>query len=190
MKAIGNFFEYSAMQYLIRPEKEGDFDQISQVNDIAFGTPGEALLVLKLRNRIDFIPGLSLVAVVGDRVVGHILLYPVRIISRRGQPVTSLSLAPMSVLPEYQRKGIGSALVREGLKRSKESGYESVIVLGHADYYPRFGFLPASRWKIICLFPAPDEAFMALELISGALKGVEGGVVEYPPEFYELDEVT
>lgn len=178
------------MSYLIRPEKEGDCSQISEVHEMAFGTTAEAFLVLKLRKTIGFIHGLSLVAIDRDRVVGHILFYPVRIISRQGQPVTALSLAPMSVLPEYQRKGIGSALVREGLKRSKELGYGSVIVLGHAGYYPRFGFLPASRWQIICPFPAPDEAFMALELISGALKGTEGGVVEYPPEFYEMDEVA
>lgn len=178
------------MPYLIRPETEGDYDQISEVNDMAFGTTAESFLILKLRNKIGFVPGLSLVTVDRDRVVGHILFNPVRIISRQGEPLISLSLAPMSVLPEYQRKGIGSALVREGLRRSKELAYGSVIVLGHAGYYPRFGFLPASLWQIICPFPAPDESFMALELISGALRGAIGGVVEYPPEFYEMEEET
>lgn len=98
----------------------------------------------------------------------------------------SLALAPLSVMPEFQRKGVGSALIRQGLHNAKDLGYSSVIDLGHADYYPRFGFKPASSWNITCPFPTPDEAFMALELLPHALDGI-AGVVEYAPAFYELE---
>ncbi len=95
-----------------------------------------------------------------------------------------LSLAPMSVHPNYQRKGIGSRLVREGLKQAKEKGYGSVIVVGHPEYYPRFGFNKASKFDIKVPFDAPDNAFMALELVENALQNVKG-VVEYPTPFSE-----
>ena len=94
----------------------------------------------------------------------------------------SLALAPMAVLPEYQNKGVGSQLVRTGLMQAGSMDHKSVIVLGHPEYYPRFGFAPASRWQIKPPFDVPDEAFMALELKEGALKDV-CGVVEYPKAF-------
>ncbi|MFA5471249.1 MAG: N-acetyltransferase [Acholeplasmataceae bacterium] len=91
-------------------------------------------------------------------------------------------MAPVSVLPEYQNKGIGSKLILQGLKISKEMGFESIIVLGHDKYYPRFGFCPASKWGIKAPFNVPNESFMALELEDGSLERVTGTVV-YSKDF-------
>jgi predicted N-acetyltransferase YhbS len=91
----------------------------------------------------------------------------------------------MAVLPEYQKKGIGLQLVEEGLKRARKLGFKSVIVLGHAAYYPRFGFEPAGKWGIRPPFEVPDDAFMALELVRDGLKDIQG-TVEYPPEFNDV----
>ena len=93
-------------------------------------------------------------------------------------------MAPVSVLPEYQNKGIGSKLILQGLKISKEMGFESIIVLGHDKYYPRFGFSPASKWGIKAPFDVPNESFMALELEDGILERVTGTVV-YSKDFFE-----
>jgi predicted N-acetyltransferase YhbS len=174
------------MQYLIRPETASDLDQISNVTRQAFDSSAEVTMIEKLRKGIDFLLQLSLVALKGHQVLGHILFSPIRIVSENGDRTMSLALAPLSVLPEFQRKGVGSALILQGLHTAKDLSYSSVIVLGHADYYPRFGFKPASHWNITCPFPSPDEAFMALELLPHVLDGVDG-VVEYAPAFYELE---
>jgi putative acetyltransferase len=91
----------------------------------------------------------------------------------------------MAVLPRHQRSGVGKRLVREGLAKATELGYGSVVVVGHPRYYPRFGFVPASRWKIKAPFEVPDDAFLALEIGKGNLDEA-GGLVEYPAEFREL----
>ena len=126
-------------------------------------------------------PELSIVAEKDSMIIGHILFFPIQIKSEE-QSYKSISLAPMAVLPEYQNQGIGSRLVRYGLEKSGEKGYQSVIVLGHPKYYPRFGFEKASKWGIRPPFDAPDEAFMVRELVEGGLKGISG-VVEYPDEY-------
>jgi putative acetyltransferase len=167
----------------VRPERPEDRQTIHQINQAAFEGEVEARLVDNLRGTPGFIPELSLVAESDGRVVGHILFSIVHIQSDAGRtPV--LALAPMAVTPERQNEGIGSLLVREGLERCKALGYGAVILVGHANYYPRFGFTPAGERGIRLPFEAPDEAFMALELVPGALKGVTG-MVEYPPEFNE-----
>ena len=171
------------MNLKIRNETKKDFSTITNVNDLAFKQTNEGKLVESLRKSTSFVPELSLVALTDDKVVGHILFYPVKIKSAENEYET-LSLAPMSVLPEYQHKGIGSKLVLAGLEKAKELGYKSVIVLGHPNYYPKFGFEPASRWKITAPFDAPDEAFIALELVEGELIN-KSGTVEYPHEFFE-----
>lgn len=167
----------------IRQETEKDYSEITTVNDSAFSQKNEGILIEKLRQTEKFIPGLSLVAELNDEIIGHILFYPVVVQSATSRFYT-LSLGPMAVAPEYQRKGIGSQLVIEGLKEAKKLGHKSVIVLGHSDFYPRFGFKPASQWNIRAPFDAPDEAFLALELVEGELKG-KSGTVEYPEEFNE-----
>ena len=166
----------------ISPERQRDADAIYAVNAEAFGRDSESMLVDLLRNSDSFIPELSLVARMGDNIVGHILFTKVRIAGNDGSEYESLALAPMSVSPGYQHQGIGTALVNTGLERARQLGYKSVIVLGHESYYPRFGFTPASQWNIGAPFEVPELAFMAMELVPGGLEGV-GGTVQYSKEF-------
>lgn len=169
------------MEVEIRPEREKDRPEINKVNILAFGKADEAALVEKLRKNPDFLPNLSLVAVCQNQIVGHVLFFPVTI--GDGQVFEpSLALAPISVLPEKQKQGIGGKLIETGLKTAKEEGYNSVIVVGDHDYYLKFGFEPASRWDIRPSFDVLDENFMALELKEGALDKVSGRV-RYPEEF-------
>ena len=130
-----------------------------------------------------FVPELCLVAEINEEIVGHIMLTKLLVKDWRKE-YESLALAPVSVLPKYQSKGIGSKLIRQSLKISKEMGFKLVIVLGHDKYYPRFGFRPASKWGIKAPFDVPDESFMALELKDGSLDGITGTVV-YSKEFFE-----
>lgn len=167
----------------IRQEKVSDFEGIKKVNNFAFAQENEGVLVEKLRSNPNFKKQLSLVADLEGKVVGHILFFPVRIIDGQAKHL-SLALAPMSVLPEYQNKGIGSQLVYEGLEAARDLDFRSVIVLGHPAYYPRFGFSPASQWNIKAPFDVPDKAFMCLELEQGGFDGISG-IVEYPKEFEE-----
>ena len=162
----------------VRTEESDDADPVRSVNTRAFGRPDEAALVDALRGT----PGaISLVATVDDRVVGHILFTPVAIDGPSG-PVPAAGLAPMAVLPERQRQGIGAALVGAGLDACRKRGYHAVVVLGHPRFYPRFGFTPAASMGLTCEWPVPPDAFMALELDAGALTGARG-VVRYRPEF-------
>jgi putative acetyltransferase len=114
-------------------------------------------------------------------VAGHVLFSPVAVDPAAGR-AGALGLAPLAVLPGRQRRGVGSALVRAGLDELRRRGAAAVVVLGHAAYYPRFGFAPASRFGLRCEFDCPDESFLALELRPGALAG-GAGVVRYRPEF-------
>jgi putative acetyltransferase len=166
----------------IRPERPADQAAIRSVNEAAFGGPAEGALVDALRVTSAFIPELSLVADDDTAgVVGHILFTRLRVVEGDvSRP--ALALAPMAVAPPRQRRGVGSALVRRGLAEAERLGHGLVIVLGHPDYYPRFGFRPARAFGIRSPFEAPDEAFLVLELRPGVLDGVRG-VVEYPPEF-------
>ncbi len=163
----------------IRPEAPEDVAVIRRVNEEAFGGIVEADIVEKLRSRQGF--ALSLVATDVDKVVGHILFSPVAVESE-STSFEVMALAPMAVLLAYQRKGIGSQLVRAGLEGCRRLGYEIVVLLGHPDYYPRFGFVPAMPKGIDCEFEAPDEAWMILELREGVLAGRKG-TVKFQPEF-------
>jgi predicted N-acetyltransferase YhbS len=116
--------------------------------------------------------------------VGHLLFYPISIKAAKNTFPT-ISLAPMAVHPNYQNKGIGTKLVIDGLLRCKDLNFDSVIVLGHPEYYPRFGFKPASQWNLYSDFEAPDEAFLALELKENTLANKSGKVV-YPKEYLEV----
>jgi putative acetyltransferase len=161
----------------IRLERPDDELAVRETNQQAFGTPAEATLVDRLRGSPESI---SLVATIGDRVVGHILFTPISI--EPAARVRVAGLAPLAVRPENQRMGIGSQLVRAGLDHCRERGYAAVVVVGHPEYYPRFGFVQARTRGLKCEFPVRDEVFMALELNTGALAGV-GGLVRYRPEF-------
>ena len=137
-----------------------------------------------LRDAEGFDPALSLVALRDDTVVGHILFSPIDIV-RDGSNVPALALAPMAVRPAFQRQSIGSALVRAGLEACRRSGHRIVVVLGHAQYYPRFGFTPAGESGVRAPFEVPDEAFMVLSLVDGGLDDV-AGVVRYSAPFSDL----
>jgi putative acetyltransferase len=167
----------------IRPETRDDYAAITKLNDLAFEQKTEGKLVEKLRETKEFIPALSLVAQIEGEIVGHILFYPIKIDTVESS-VNTLALAPISVRPEYQRMGIGGKLVRAGIESARDLGHKSVIVIGHPEYYPRFGFKPASGWGIITPFAVPDDAFLALELEVDALKNAKG-TVKYPEAFNE-----
>ena len=173
------------MSLVIRPEEPNDYDSITLLLTSAFAQDAEAKLVNKLRKRLDYKPELALVAEQENMVAGFILFTPVIIRNVAGVEHQSLALAPVAVLPKFQQIGIGSALIVHGLEKAVQMGYSSVIVLGHAHYYPKFGFKKASCWNIQSPFPVPDEVFMAKELTEGGLMGVEGLVI-YSPEFLEL----
>lgn len=168
----------------IRPEGPDDRQAVFDVNHAAFGRENEARLVDALRQSPAFVPQLSLVAVDDSRVVGHVLFTRVTVRGASQAP-DALALAPMGVLPPYQKQGIGSALVRRGLENARDLGHRVVIVVGHPEYYPRFGFVPAKPLGILAPFEVPSEAFMVLELQPNALRGVQGQV-EYPPEFDQV----
>jgi len=163
---------------LIRREHPGDEAAVHRVNEDAFGGPDEAAIVEALRANGGVT--LSLVAELDGTVIGHILFSPVSI-----DPAgAAIGLAPMAVLPGHQRRGVGGSLVREGLELLRQAGHAAVVVLGHPEYYPRFGFVGASRFGLRCEFACPDEAFMAIELSPGALAS-RPGIVRYRPEFQQ-----
>lgn len=163
----------------VRPETKLDYQAVRRINELAFPDSNEADLVEALR-KVAF-PHISLVALVKSQVVGHIFFSPVSIESEKST-FTALGLGPMAVLPEYQKQGIGSALVQEGLKECQRLGHDVVVVIGHKEYYPRFGFIPAKQKGLRCEFDVPDDVFMVVELRPGALAGRQG-LVRYHPEF-------
>jgi putative acetyltransferase len=159
----------------IRPERPEDYLGIFTVNQRAFDRENEARLVEALRALPGFIPELSLVAEENGRLLGHILFSPAVLANEKGE-ISVLALAPMAVQPELQNRGIGSALVRQGLDACRRQGHKLVIVLGHAEYYPRFGFVPARALGIEAPFPVADEFWMAMELQPGAAQGLNGTI--------------
>ncbi|HEX5886562.1 MAG TPA: N-acetyltransferase [Pyrinomonadaceae bacterium] len=159
----------------IREERADDVAAIRDVNRRAFGQELEGDIVDALRSNGAAL--LSLVATLDDEVAGHIMYSAATI----GE-VTGAGLAPMAVLPEHQRKGIGSKLVEAGNRKLEDEGCPFIIVLGHANYYPRFGFIPASTHGIKCEWDVPDEAFMLLILDQAKMQGVSGSA-KYRPEF-------
>lgn len=163
----------------VRRELQGDVESIRAVNKQAFGQDDEAAIIEKLRNRGALM--LSLVALRNGQLVGHIAFSTV-IIEADTSSFEAVALAPMAVLPSYQRQGIGSQLVRAGLKECCHLGHHIVVVLGHPTFYPRFGFVPARAKGINCEFDVPEEAWMIAELRAGALAG-RAGTVRFQSEF-------
>ena len=166
----------------IREEQPQDIEAIRDLNVRAFGQTQEADLVDKLRQNCDDL--LSLVAVIQNQVVGHILFSPATIESPQ-RKVHGMALAPMAVLPEYQRQGIGSKLVLTGIEKLRKLQCPFIIVLGHAEYYPRFDFEPASRYGIRSEWEVEDEVFMIMLLNEPETNRISG-VAKYRPEFMEL----
>lgn len=163
----------------IRRETPDDISAIHHVHTVAFGQRNEADLVDALRQHHALT--ISLVAAQDGYLVGHIAFSPVTITSRT-VTMTALGLAPMAVLPAYQRRGIGSHLVEAGLTACYNTPYGVVVVLGHPPYYSRFGFTPAKPVGIMWEHDVPDEAFMVKEIKAGTLARTRG-VVQYHPEF-------
>ena len=176
------------MEITIRQEQKSDYQSVYELVELAFrdmveSDHSEHHLVERLRKSNAFIPELSLVAEVGSEIVGHILMTKVEIVSEN-KVTSALGLAPVSVLPPYQGKGIGGALIREAHKRAAELGYGSAVLLGHADYYPRFGYKKAIDFGIEFPFDVPHEYCMIIELLPDGLKDVHG-VVRYSKPFME-----
>lgn len=165
----------------IRSAEPRDYDAIRKVNDDAFEGMQESALVARLRG--EGAAAIDLVALEEEQVLGHILLSPL-FLEVSGEPRKALALAPMAVAPAWQRKGIGTALVEEAVRCARAGGWEAVIVLGHPDYYRRFGFSPEPLHG----FEAPfsGAAFMALELVPGVLKG-SPGCIRYGKAFEEVE---
>ncbi len=159
----------------IRPEQPGDIPAIRDLNKRAFEQDQEANIVDALRS--NGAVSLSLVATLHDQVVGHIMYSPAEI----GQ-LTGSGLGPMAVLPEHQRQGVGSKLIAAGNRQLKAAGCPFIVVVGHAEYYPRFGFSPARPLGITCEWDVPDNVFLLLVLDPGKMQGVSG-IVKYRHEF-------
>ena len=169
------------MSVTIRPESAVDYTAISKVICLGFGREAEANLVENLRQTPNYIPELALVAEEDDQIVGHILFTKAALETPTSHELI-LTLAPLVVHPDYQYQGIGAHLVRHGLEACRGLGYPAVVVIGHAKYYPRFGFRPAIEKGINAPFQVPEDVFMVIELSPGFLDELSG-VVSFPPEF-------
>jgi len=167
----------------VRAERSEDIEAIRRVNVAAFGRESEADLVDRLRGVASTF---SFVAVEFEQIIGHIFFSSVAIEGACVDDFFVLGLAPLAVLPDHQRQGIGSLLIQHGLEKCAQFGFRAVVVLGSPAYYPRFGFISAKEKGLRCVYTVPDQAFMVLELASGALEGCVG-IVKYRSEFNKLD---
>lgn len=176
------------MNLTIRREEKEDKKAVFKLiqkafQNAEFSDQGEHFLVERLRESAAFIPQLSLVATLDNKIVGHILLTKIKI-TNANNSFPSLALAPVSVLPEHQKQGIGGKLILESHRIAKELGNKSIVLLGHEGYYPRFGYERADKYGIRLPFEAPLENCMVIELVDNGLDGVSG-LVEYPKAFSE-----
>lgn len=163
----------------IRPENISDYRTIGQVNKLAFGGKNEAKLVDIIRTSNAYIPELTLVAEIDDHVVGFIMFSYIDLVGEEKLPI--LSLAPMAVHPQFQRQGIGKALLKSGLEIADHRGEALVVVLGYPKIYNPFGFKPSINYQIECPFNAPEDVFM-VKTLSGYEEKYKGKVI-YPPGF-------
>ncbi len=176
------------MNINIRQESSEDYGQVFGLIKDAFKTElfshfTEQLLVERLRTSDAFISELAMVAEMEGEIIGHILLTTIKINNNKVS-YESLALAPVSVKPAYQNKGVGGQMILQAHAKAIELGYKSIVLLGHQDYYPRFGYQKASVFGIKLPFDVPDENCMAVELVENGLAGVNG-IVEYPKGFNE-----
>ncbi|MCX2743277.1 N-acetyltransferase [Mangrovivirga sp. M17] len=176
------------MKVKIRPETQNDYECVSQVIAAAFkndpnSNHDEEYLVERLRMTSSYVPDLALVAEVKDKIVGFILLIKINIVTE-DQIIKALAMAPVCVLPKFQKKGIGEKLIKEAHIRAKEKNYPAIVLVGHEDYYPRFGYQPMSDFNLKTTFNIPAKNCMAIELTQGSLSNIRGTVV-YPKAFFE-----
>ncbi len=167
----------------VRQAHPEDAAAIDVVNRSAFGGEAEAQMVTAVNSSQSYVPELSLVAEVGGRVTGHIMLFRAQL-ERQGKQHEVLALAPMAVVPSHSHRGTGSLLLRAAVAKATSLGYKAIVVVGHPDYYTRFDFQPASKWEIRCPLSVPAESVTAQELVAGVLEG--GGTLRYPAEFTRL----
>jgi putative acetyltransferase len=167
----------------VRPETAEDIRAIDVVHISAFGGEAEARLVSALRESTTYNRELSQVAELSGRIVGHVLLTRVPL-RKEGEEKHVLALGPMSVVPSQSHRGIGSELINASITLAKDKGYGAIVVLGHPEYYKRFGFIPARDLRVSCNLPAPEDALTVMEIVEGNLAG--GGHVEYPEPFVSL----
>ncbi|RDY25241.1 N-acetyltransferase [Romboutsia weinsteinii] len=166
---------------IIVKEIKEDYREVESIVEMAFKSEehsdgNEHNLVAKLRDSKEFVEELSLVAKEEGKIIGHILLTKIKIKSDNDE-YESLALAPLSVHPKYQGMGIGRKLIEASFDKAKELGFRSVIVLGHENYYPKFGFEAANKYSIRAPFEVPENVFMAKELVKNGLKGISGTVI-------------
>ncbi len=164
----------------VRDEQPGDHADVRHINEAAFETPAEASLVDALRQSAS--PLVSLVCTSDAQLLGHILFSPVSVDGRTGP---WMGLAPMAVAPQVQHQGIGTALVQAGMARCKAIGITGIVVLGHPDYYPSFGFRPAHTLGLTCVYDVPPQVFMAYELVAPGFDGCSG-LVRYHRAFDDV----
>lgn len=173
----------------IRQANSKDYKSVSTLLQLAFkeeihSDHKEHFLVERLRQSSTFVPELSLVAELDNQIIGYILLTKIQIITPLSEEVSSLALAPVAVHPSFQKKGVGGDLIQYAHNKAKELGFSSIVVLGHEDYYPRFGYRMAKTYGISFPFDVPAANCMAIELVDNALHNCNGLVV-YPHEFME-----
>ena len=176
------------MEVILRTETSEDYNVVFKLIAEAFKSEqlsdgSEQFLVERLRKSEAFIPELSIVAEYRGEIVGHVLLTKIKIKNEK-ETFESLALAPVSVSPKFQKRGIGGQLIKESHRVAKTLGYQSIVILGHENYYPKFGYELCSKYGIKIPFEAPDENCLVIELVKDGLSGVSGSV-QYDKAFYE-----
>ncbi len=172
------------MSIVIKRQKEEDTEQVMSVNKLAFETTYEANLVNALIE--SDVNTFSLVARKDNKIVGHLLLSEMTVLNKNNSRNLKLyGLAPMSVIPNEQKQGIGKLLIKNAIEIAKDNSVDIIFVLGHPDYYPKFNFIPTNRFGVTCQYDAPPEAFMALDL-TGKLPSLTGNTVLYSKIFQTL----
>lgn len=169
---------------IFRTESVNDFEAVYQLNVLAFGNrEDESKLIERIRNSEQFVPELSIVAEIENEIVGHVLLSRATVEDQEKQSVV-IVLAPIAVKPNLQRQGVGSGLIEEGIRRCRDLGYSAILLIGHPDYYPRFGFEPARKYGLeLKQYEVPDDVFMVYEVENGKLLEIKGEL-KYPESFF------
>lgn len=166
----------------VRQENINDYEEIDRLLLEAFGGSQEIQLVRQIRRSQDYIPSLSFVAVDNNVIVGHLLFSKVQLTFDSGEVCQILSLAPLSVLPQHQKQGVGSTLVLHGLNEVRKIAYPLIVVIGHPQYYLKFGFVLAKPFGLRVKYKVPDNAFFVMEIEKGFLHQ-RSGLVEFPEYF-------